>query len=176
MNNKHIGIITFCNTLDNYGQVLQYLATQDYLEARGHSVYLYQSFGHKVSLFNRVKRKIKKVIKKLIFSPPKSITRQYDSAISEQEQAKQVMFPKWAIAIISLFLYWLFRNYDFLPLRACLKYSIPFCLFFVSVGPIVNIQSKLLYFIGKNSLLFYLIHIALLLLLRESNICVSIIF
>ena len=96
MNNKHIGIITFCNTLDNYGQVLQYVATQEYLEARGHSVYLYQSKGHKVSLFNRVKRKIKKVIKKLIFSPKESITLQHDSAISEQEQAKQVMFQKWA--------------------------------------------------------------------------------
>ena len=95
-NKKKIGIITFCNTLDNYGQVLQYLATQDYLEARGHSVYLYQSKGHKVSLFYRIKRKIKKVIKKLIFSPKESITMQHDSAISEQEQAKQVMFQKWA--------------------------------------------------------------------------------
>ncbi len=86
-----------------------------------------------------------------------------------RRELKPVLEQKWAIAIISLFLYWLFRNYDFLPLRACLKYSIPFCLLFVSLGSIVNIQSKLLYFIGKNSLLFYLIHIALLLLLRESE-------
>lgn len=86
-----------------------------------------------------------------------------------RRELKPVLEQKWAIVIISLFLYWLFRNYDFLPLRACLKYSIPFCLFFVSMGSIVNIQSKWLYFIGKNSLLFYLIHIALLLLLRESE-------
>ena len=86
-----------------------------------------------------------------------------------RRELKPVLEQKWAIAIISLFLYWLFRNYDFLPLRACLKYSIPFCLLFVSMGSIVNIQSKLLYFIGKNSLLFYLIHIASLLLLRESE-------
>ena len=86
-----------------------------------------------------------------------------------RRELKPVLEQKWAIAIISLFLYWLFRNYDFLPLRACLKYSIPFCLLFVSLGSIVNIQSKWLYFIGKNSLLFYLIHIALLLLLRESE-------
>lgn len=94
---KSIGIITFCNTLDNYGQVLQYLATQEYLEARGHSVYLYQSKGHKVSLFYRIKRKIKKLIKKFI-CPQKeiNITLQQDSVISEQEQTKQSMFQHWA--------------------------------------------------------------------------------
>ncbi len=47
------------------------------------------------------------------------------------------------------------------------KYGVPFCMLFVSLGSIVNIPSKLLYFIGKNSLLFYLIHIAILLLLTE---------
>lgn len=35
-----IGIITFSQSLDNYGQVLQYLATQEYLESRGHHVNL----------------------------------------------------------------------------------------------------------------------------------------
>lgn len=86
-----------------------------------------------------------------------------------RRELKPVLEQKWAIAFVSLFLYWLFRSYDFLPLRAYLKYSIPFCLLFVSMGSIVNIQSKWLYFIGKNSLLFYLIHLALLLLLRESE-------
>lgn len=35
-----IGIVTFYNTLDNYGQVLQYLAIQEYLASRGHSANL----------------------------------------------------------------------------------------------------------------------------------------
>lgn len=35
-----IGIVTFYNTLDNYGQVLQYLAIQEYLASRGHSAKL----------------------------------------------------------------------------------------------------------------------------------------
>lgn len=84
-----------------------------------------------------------------------------------KEELKNVLSHKWAIAIASLVLYVVFRNYAFLPLRACLKYSLAFCMLFVSLGSIVNIPSKLLYFIGKNSLLFYLIHIAILLLLTE---------
>lgn len=39
-----IGIITFSQTLDNYGQVLQYLAIQEYLESRGHQVNLVRQF------------------------------------------------------------------------------------------------------------------------------------
>lgn len=86
-----------------------------------------------------------------------------------KEELKDVLNQKIIIAILSLVFYVVFLKYDFLPTRACFKYSIMFCLLFVSLGSIVNIQSKLLYFIGKNSLLFYLIHIALLLLLSESN-------
>lgn len=35
-----IGVITFTDTLDNYGQVLQYIATKEYLESRGHNAYM----------------------------------------------------------------------------------------------------------------------------------------
>ena len=86
-----------------------------------------------------------------------------------KEELKNVLSHKWAIAIASLVLYVVFRNYAFLPLRACLKYSLAFCMLFVSLGSIVNIQSKALYFIGKQSLLFYLIHIALLMNIRQSS-------
>lgn len=82
-------------------------------------------------------------------------------------EMKDVLKFKWVIAIASLVLYIVFRDYDFLPLRAVFKYSIAFCMLMVSLVAIVNIQSKLLFFIGKNSLLFYLIHIALLVLLTE---------
>ena len=37
---ENIGLITFSTTLDNYGQVLQALATKDYLQERGHRVFL----------------------------------------------------------------------------------------------------------------------------------------
>ena len=40
-----IGIITFNFTLDNYGQVLQYLATQEYLKKLGHQAILVESNG-----------------------------------------------------------------------------------------------------------------------------------
>ena len=86
-----------------------------------------------------------------------------------KEELKGVLSHKIIIAILSLVLYVVFLKYDFLPTLACFKYSIMFCLLFVSLGSIVNIQSKPLYFIGKNSLLFYLIHIALLFLLSESK-------
>lgn len=54
-----ICVITFANTTDNYGQVLQYLATQEYLKGRGHDSYLLRSKGHKRSVLTKIIRKLK---------------------------------------------------------------------------------------------------------------------
>lgn len=55
-----ICVITFANTTDNYGQVLQYLATQEYLKGRGHDSYLLRSKGHRLTFLSRVVRKLKR--------------------------------------------------------------------------------------------------------------------
>lgn len=54
-----IGVITFSHTLDNYGQVLQYLAIQEYLNARGHQVCLIR-FRKKRSIIRKVAQIFKK--------------------------------------------------------------------------------------------------------------------
>lgn len=58
-----IGVITFSQTLDNYGQVLQYLAIQEYLEGRGHQVNLIRQYYHS-NVLKRIARKIKKAFRK----------------------------------------------------------------------------------------------------------------
>lgn len=84
-----------------------------------------------------------------------------------RSELKEALSHKWAIAAIAAATYVLFVSYDFLPMPKAIKYEPAFCLLTVSLVSIFNIQSKLLYFIGKNSLLFYLIHIAVLVLLTE---------
>lgn len=84
-----------------------------------------------------------------------------------RSELQGVLSHKIAIAVIAAVIYVLFVNYDFLPMPRSIKYEPAFCLLTVSLISIFNIQSKLLYFIGKNSLLFYLIHIAVLILLTE---------
>ena len=59
-----IGVVTFLDSLDNYGEVLQYLATQKYLSDRGHDVVLLkepESFSIKPYL-----RKLKSSLKSII--------------------------------------------------------------------------------------------------------------
>lgn len=78
-----------------------------------------------------------------------------------------IMKYKMIIALYSLIIYLMFLFYDFLPMPASIKYEVAYCILMVSIVSIVNVQSKFLYFIGKNSLLFYLIHIAVLLLFTD---------
>lgn len=54
-----IGVVTFSTTIDNYGQVLQYLAIQEYLKSRGHEVSLLRIDDH-VGLIRRIVRLIKR--------------------------------------------------------------------------------------------------------------------
>ena len=79
-----ICVITFANTTDNYGQVLQYLATQEYLKGRGHDSYLLRSKGHRLTFLSRVVRKLKRR-----FFPPKPV------ALSERERKQMEEFGKW---------------------------------------------------------------------------------
>lgn len=56
-----IGVFTFNNAIDNYGQVLQYLATQEYLNARGHDTCLivpFERLGNIKRLARRFKKKL----------------------------------------------------------------------------------------------------------------------
>ena len=55
-------VTTFNNTLDNYGQVLQYLATQEYLRNRGHRPYLFLSTGNRVLLIDRFNLQVRSVL------------------------------------------------------------------------------------------------------------------
>lgn len=48
-----IGVITFSNSTDNYGQILQFLAIQEYLKNRGHEVFLLRYQNKTPSLFRR---------------------------------------------------------------------------------------------------------------------------
>lgn len=59
-----IGIATFSNTLDNYGQVLQYLATQEFLKKLGHECYMLRE---KVSTYDKLVCSVKKAIKRVIY-------------------------------------------------------------------------------------------------------------
>lgn len=45
---------TFSTTVDNYGQVLQYLATQEYFKIRGHESFLFRPKGKKYNFIEKV--------------------------------------------------------------------------------------------------------------------------
>lgn len=106
-NAKKIGIITFSNTLDNYGQVLQYLATQIYLEERNHEVYLYLPPKYRPSIINIIKRKIKNIIKKIVLcffynsELSKRIITTKTSTLHTLEEQKRNLFQKWEKLSIS---------------------------------------------------------------------------
>ena len=61
---ERIGLVTFSTTYDNYGQVLQALATQEYLKRRGHEVVLLREY---VGFFPQLVLALKKIAKQLLF-------------------------------------------------------------------------------------------------------------
>lgn len=90
-----IVVVTYTNALDNYGQVLQYYATQVYLEGRGHNVFVHYEGS---SFLNTFKKKLKRIVncytskpffQKIELSPTDS------SNLSEEEKEKQILFAKW---------------------------------------------------------------------------------
>ncbi len=53
-----IGVITFSDTTDNYGQVLQYLAIHEYLKQRGHEPFLLRYKSKKSPIIRRILSKM----------------------------------------------------------------------------------------------------------------------
>lgn len=101
-NNKKIGVVTFSNTLDNYGQILQYLATQTYLESRGHSVFLLNFDNCNLSLVYRFQRKIRKTIRRIFskfqYKKLNDIKKSAEDLTLDCsiEIEKHLLFQKWA--------------------------------------------------------------------------------
>ena len=60
---SNIAVYTFSNSYDNYGEVLQYYATQKFLSQRGHHVTLLR-FGYKNNCLSFVKKCIKRLLPK----------------------------------------------------------------------------------------------------------------
>ena len=60
-----IGLVTFSKSPDNYGQVLQALATQEYLKARGHRIYFLREH---VCWHRRFVSRFKFQVKRMLFS------------------------------------------------------------------------------------------------------------
>ena len=86
-----IGISTFSTTLDNYGQVLQYLATQEYLKSLGHDPYLIV-----IKQF-KLKVEIKKLLKKIFYTifPNKISEREYKyRIILENSKLNEIKHPR----------------------------------------------------------------------------------
>ncbi|CAK7071629.1 MAG: hypothetical protein BACD_03380 [Bacteroides rodentium] len=80
-----IGVLTFHDTTDNYGQVLQYLATQIYLESRGHEAHLLYIKPSSRSIARKVYDKIYRLFSQHI--PTKNI--------SEIQKEKNHIYYKW---------------------------------------------------------------------------------
>lgn len=91
-----IGVLTFSNTIDNYGQVLQYLATQEYLESRGHDVWLLRTTGHRRTLRQKIEGRLRTLFYKT--HPKSSVCEEQKTTfyISKEEIAKQRVFGQWA--------------------------------------------------------------------------------
>lgn len=90
-----IGVYTFDFTLDNYGQVLQYLATQAFLNALGHHTTLLSMQGPYPSLSRRIKGLIKRAVLKLyhLFRPAKGGSPQ--KITDPEKEAKNALFAQW---------------------------------------------------------------------------------
>lgn len=98
-----IGVLTFSFTIDNYGQVLQYLATQEYLGQKGYKAVLVEPCGWRDTFLRRLKNKIRSVIQKIknkLYREKPVIKEikisETDATILEIERQKSEIFKKWA--------------------------------------------------------------------------------
>lgn len=80
-----ICVLTFANAVDNYGQVLQYLATQEYLKERGHEPYLLVPKGHRRSILQKVLSRFRKMLH----------AQPHRTFGSELERKQCLEFGKW---------------------------------------------------------------------------------
>lgn len=83
-----IGVLTFFGTTDNYGQVLQYLATQEYLNSLGHSTSLIVPKGYERTFWRRVKWKLQYYYTKITSFLHKS-KKQFLSPVIFLKKSKQ---------------------------------------------------------------------------------------
>lgn len=96
-----IGILTFAFTKDNYGQVLQYLATQEFLKQKGYEAILVEPSGWAISKLERIKKLIKNKISRTtsVFGFPKRDIVLHNNVhykLSELEEKKNNIFRHWA--------------------------------------------------------------------------------
>ena len=98
-----IGILTFSFTKDNYGQVLQYLATQEYLHKAGHDAVLVEPTGWRERQKNIIERKaisFIRIIKRHILHSRNqtlfSIPFSSDDLLTDKEEQKKVIFQQWS--------------------------------------------------------------------------------
>lgn len=98
-----IGILTFAFTKDNYGQVLQYLATQEYLRQKGYDATLVEPSGWGTSRWNRRKKRIKRLFLFIIHSlgilkakTTVQLDQPQQTCESVLEKQKNAIFRHWA--------------------------------------------------------------------------------
>lgn len=68
-----IGVVTYSTRSDNYGQVLQYLATQEFLKEFGHEVFLLRRFQKKDSLIKKILRPVYRFVKNVVCCKSKDV-------------------------------------------------------------------------------------------------------
>jgi hypothetical protein len=94
---KKIGVMTFSNAVDNYGQVLQYLATQEYLRMLGYYAALLLPIGHRlrrIDIWKYRLRRIKDIIVKYFFkNEPNTVIE--PASLDELTRLKMSEFKRW---------------------------------------------------------------------------------
>lgn len=91
---RKIVVYTFSNTLDNYGQVLQYLATQIFFEKLGYEASLLQYEPLKKSFWSRLKKKIKRLIHPCVQKDDDVISQTTPSDRLSEEEIRKAFFAK----------------------------------------------------------------------------------
>ncbi len=81
----NIGVVTFSNTYDNYGQVLQFIATKEYLAGRGHNVFLLREEQKMKSIFFSWLRKKKEHLHSFI-----------RKVSGDKREDSNLIFEQWA--------------------------------------------------------------------------------
>ena len=91
-----IGVITFSDTTDNYGKVLQYLAIHEYLKQRGHEPFLLRYKSKKSPLLRRILSKIYHTIIKPTKKAPvkKSELMQLYDTWTEWSERNDILHPR----------------------------------------------------------------------------------
>lgn len=91
-----IGVITYSFTVDNYGQVLQYLATQKYLQSLGYEAFLVDAKGWKRFSKGWIVSKFYGLKKRVLTFLFKSLKKRTQT--KESENKKITIFDEWASA------------------------------------------------------------------------------